>query len=128
MAAHTIHFHLTWSTHNRLPMIDRETRDFLDAFFRRTVTQEKATIVALAMLKTHVHLLLRTGPKFDLSRLVQLLKGGSSYAASRQPGNKLGLRWNREYSVTSVSPRVVPTAIAYISSQSKRHPDEVIPC
>jgi len=128
MAAHQIYFHLTWSTYRRLPMIDSATRNFLNEFFRRIAIQERVTIVALALLRTHVHLLLRSGPRIDLSRVVQLLKGGSSYAASRQPGNVLGLRWNREYSVTSVSPKLVKTAVDYIEGQARRHPDESIPC
>jgi len=107
-------------------MIDAPTRAFLDQYFRRIVVQERVTLVAAAFLRTHVHLLLRTGPRYDLSRLVQLLKGGSSYAASRQPGNLLGLRWNREYSVTSVSPRLLQTAMDYVEGQDRRHPDELV--
>jgi putative transposase len=107
-------------------MIDARTCAFLDEYFRRIAVQERATIVALGFLQTHVHLLVRTAPRYDLPRLVQLLKGGSSYAASRRPGNVLGLRWNREYSVTSVSPKLVPQAIEYIAKQSKRHPSEAI--
>jgi len=127
VAAHQIFFHLTWSTHRRMPMIDQPTRSFLDGFFRRTAIQERVTIIALAFLRTHVHLLLQADPRLDLSRLVQLLKGGSSYAASRQPDNKLGLRWNREYSVTSVSPKLLQGAIDYIERQNVRHPAEMIP-
>src|SRR5438309_10850752 len=104
----------------------RATRAFLDEYFRKIALQERATIVSLAFLQTHAHLLIRTGPRYDLPRLVQLLKGGSSYAASRQPGNVLGLRWNREYSATSVSPKLVPQAVAYIERQDDRHPSEPI--
>ncbi len=126
MAAHKIFFHLTWSTHRRMPMIDGPTRDFLAEFFRRTIIKEDVTLVAVAFLRSHVHLLLRCGPRIDLGHLVQLLKGGSSYAASRQPHNKLGLRWNRQYSVTSVSPKLLQTAIDYIEGQNQRHPTERI--
>ena len=126
MPAHRIYFHLTWSTLARQPMNDAPTRAFLDEYFRKIALQERATIVSLAFLQTHAHLLIRTGPRYDLPRLVQLLKGGSSYAASRQPGNVLGLRWNREYSATSVSPKLVPQAVAYIESQDDRHPSEAI--
>jgi len=85
-------------------MIDAPTRVFLNEYFRKITLQERATIVALGFLQTHAHLLVRTGPRFDLPRLVQLLKGGSSYAASRQPRNVLGLRWNREYSRDECEP------------------------
>ena len=127
VAAHKIYFHITWSTYRRLPMIDGPTRTFLDGFFRRTAIQERVTILALAFLRTHVHLLVQSGPRVDVSRFVQLLKGGSSYAASRQPDNKLGLRWNREYSVTSVSPKLLQAAVEYIERQDNRHPNEMIP-
>lgn len=127
MAAHRICFHLTWSTFRRQPMIDAATCAFLEQYFRKIAIRERAIIVALGLLRTHVHLLVRTGPRFDLPRLVQLLKGGSSYAASRQPGNVLGLRWNREYSVSSVSPRLVGKAVEYIQDQDRRHPGEAIP-
>ncbi len=109
-----------------MPMIDGPTRNFLDEFFRRTIIKEDVTLVALAFLRSHVHLLVRCGPRIDLGHMVQLLKGGSSYAASRQPDNKLGLRWNRQYSVTSVSPKLLQVAIDYIKAQNSRHPDEKI--
>lgn len=126
MAAHRLYFHVTWSTLNRLPMIDRPTRDFLDAFIRSTAIRERAEIVAVAILQTHVHVLLRTTPRFDLGRLVQLLKGGSSYAASRLPGNVVGLRWTRRYSVTTISPRALTRVIEYLQQQGARHPGEAI--
>src|SRR5918996_980089 len=89
-AAHQIYFHITWSTLGRRPMIDQAARDFLVDFFRRTIIRERVELIHLAILKTHVHLLIRTAPRFDLPQLLQLLKGGSSYAASRAPGNILG--------------------------------------
>ena len=109
-----------------MPMIDGPTRNFLDGFFRRTIIKEGFTLVALAFLRSHVHLLVRAGPRIDVGHLAQLLKGGSSFAASRQPDNKLGLRWNRQYSVTSVSPKLLQAAIDYIEGQNQRHPTETI--
>lgn len=107
-------------------MIDGPTRLFLDQYFRRVALAERVEILGLSFLRTHVHLLLRSGPTVDLARIVRLLKGGSSYAASRQPDNVLGLRWNREYSVTTVSPRVLSKALQYLQQQDQRHPTEVI--
>lgn len=126
VSAHRLYFHLTWSTLRRMPMIDVRTATFLDAFVRRVAVQERVEILELSFLRTHVHMLVRTGPRVDLSRFVQLRKGGSSYAASRQPDNILGLRWNREYSVTSVGPRALSTVVGYIRTQSLRHGAEAI--
>src|SRR5947209_17249285 len=62
----------------------------------------------------------------DLPRLVQSFKGGSSYAASRLPGNVLGLRWAPEYSATTVGPKQLADVIRYIEGQAKRHPGEAV--
>ena len=126
MAAHQLFFHLTWSTFDRRPMIDPPTRAFLDEFLRRSAIKERVEVIELVILATHVHIVIRTTPRIDLSRLVQMMKGGSSYAGSRVPGNKLGLRWTREYSATTVSPRLLPEAVRYLQKQNARHPMERI--
>src|SRR5690349_18079276 len=126
MAAHQLYIHLAWTTRDREPMIDRVTRDFLTEYFRRTTIRERADIVVLAILRTHVHVLLRTPPRIDIPQLVRLLKGGSSYAASRLPGNILGLRWSREYSATTVSPKQLAGVIRYIEEQASHHPGEAV--
>jgi REP element-mobilizing transposase RayT len=125
MAAHQLYFHLAWTTLERRPMIDAGTRDFLNDFLRRTAIRERA--VAIAILQTHVHVLVRSGPRVDLSRLVQLMKGGSSYAAGRLPGNRLGLRWAKEYSATTVSPKSLARALEYFAVQEEHHSGEGIP-
>src|SRR6266480_7708248 len=74
LAAHQIYIHLAWTTRDRQPMIDRATRDFLGDYFRRTAIHEHADVVVLAILRTHVHLLVRTAPRIDIPRLVQFLE------------------------------------------------------
>lgn len=107
-------------------MIDGPTARFLDAYIRKVAIQARAEVVGLAILKTHVHLMIRTRAWFDLPRLAQALKGGSSYEVNRLPGNRLGLRWANEYSATTVSPRHVPRVLRYLDTQGGRHPGESI--
>lgn len=126
MSAHQLFIHLAWTTHDRLPMIDAPTKTFLEAFFSKTASRHDVEIVDLAILKTHVHMLVRTPPRIDLPRLVQFLKGGNSYSASRLPGNVLGLRWAPEYSSTSVGPRQLQAVGAYLRKQADHHPGEGI--
>ena len=107
-------------------MIDASTRAFLDEFIRRTAIRERVEVIELAILATHIHIVIRTTPRIDLPRLVQMMKGGSSYAASKVPGNRLGLRWTREYFVATVSPRILPEAVQYLRTQNARHPMEIV--
>ncbi|PYO15338.1 MAG: IS200/IS605 family transposase [Gemmatimonadetes bacterium] len=126
MTAHQLYIHVAWTTRDRRPMIDPPTSVFLSQYFRRTAAREHADIVALAILRTHVHMLLRTTPRIDLPRLVQVFKGGSGYAASRLPGNVLGLRWALEYSATTVGPKQLADVIRYIEGRAMRHPGEAV--
>ena len=77
MSTHQIYFHLAWTTRDRLPMINVAARAFLDAFFRKTAIRQESEVVGLAILQTHVHMLVRTPARIDLPRLVQFFKGGS---------------------------------------------------
>jgi REP element-mobilizing transposase RayT len=105
-------------------MIDQVTAKFLDGYFRRVAIREGAEVVALTILTSHVHIILRTPARFDLPHMVQAMKGGSSYEVNHLPGNRTGLRWNHRYFVSTVSPRALSNAIAYVSRQSERHPGE----
>lgn len=126
MSAIQLFIHLAWTTLDRLPMINAPTREFLEEFFRKTASRQDVQIVDLEILQTHVHMVVRTPPRIDLPRLVQFFKGGSSYAASRHPGNVLGLRWAPEYSATSVGPRQLETVRQYLRDQANHHPGEAI--
>ena len=126
MSAHQLFIHLAWTTHDRLPMINAATSTFLEEFFKKTAARQDVEIVDLAILKTHVHMIVRTPPRIDLPRLVQFFKGGSSYAASRHPGNALGLRWAPEYSATTVGPGQLDAVHIYLQKQSAHHPGEGI--
>ena len=50
-------------------MINAATRGFLDEFFRKTAAREGAEITDIAILQTHVHMVVRTPPKIDLPKL-----------------------------------------------------------
>ena len=126
MSTYQLYVHLAWTTLDRRPMINGPTRDFLDAFFQKSAAREGAEITDLAIMQTHVHMIVRLPPKMDLPKLVQVFKGGSSYAASRLPGNILGLRWAPEYSATSVGPRQLPDVREYLRNQERHHPGEGI--
>ncbi len=126
MSAHQIFIHLVWTTLDRRPMINEPTKSFLDDYFKKTAARQDVQIVDVEILPTHVHMVVRTPPRIDLPRLVQFFKGGSSHAASRLPGNVLGLRWAPEYSATSVGPRQLDTVRQYLRGQANHHPGEAV--
>ena len=86
-------------------------------------------MLAIGMVQTHVHMLVRVHPQTYLTRLVQRLKGGSAAIAGKEghSSRTSPLRWARGYSIDSVSHRTVEVVRDYVLSQPTRHPSESIP-
>src|SRR5437867_7788935 len=124
-----IYCHIVWTTRDRVPLIDAGLAQFLCSFLRAVATQENARILEIGMVRTHVHLLVRTHPTTDLAHLLQRLKGGSAAIAGKERHSTEGnrLRWAKGYSIHSVSPRGVAAAREYLRAQPVHHPDQAIP-
>jgi len=125
---HRLYCHIVWTTRDRAPLIDVGLARFLMTFLRGVARQERAHVLELGMVRTHVHLLCRVHPTTDLSRLLQRLKGGSAAVAGKERRSSEGthLRWAKGYSIRSVGPRNLATVREYLRQQPVRHPAEVI--
>ena len=126
---HRLYAHLVWTTRNREPVIDARLARFLCGFLRGVARQERVRVLEIGMVATHVHLLIRTHPTTQLSRLLQRLKGGSAAVAGKERHSTRGhvLRWAKGYAIRSVSPRVIGNVRDYLRAQPTRHPGEAIP-
>lgn len=119
-------YHLVWRTRNNEPMITAAVAHFLSRYLPAVGHQEKATILAMGIVSTHIHLLVRTAPTTGIPRLVQRFKGGSSRVAEIE-GHSQRLHWANGYSITSVGTRDIPRVLEYLQSQPNRHASEAIP-
>jgi len=120
--------HITWTTRDRAKLIDSETADWLKTFLSTTCIQERARLLELGMVQTHVHAIARLHPSTQIPKLLQRLKGGSSNAAGKLglPKSGKSLKWDRGYNIESVSPRNLHIARMYVRNQPSHHPDEAI--
>ncbi len=125
---HRLYYLVTWTTRDRSRLIDAGLATFLCPYFRGVARQERAHALEIGMVTTHVHVLLRTHPTTDLTRLVQRLKGGSSALAGKANYSATGmkLKWAKGYSVVTISPRGLIAVREYLRSQPLRHPAEAI--
>ncbi len=125
---HRIYLHITWTTRDREPTIDVDSASLLRRLLPAIARQERAHILELGIVRTHVHVLLRVWPTTPIPRLVQRLKGGSSVIVNRERGSTVRqpLRWAKGYNVDSVSRRAVEKVREYIRNQPAHHPGEAI--
>ena len=79
-----IYAHISWTTRERARIIDVPLARFLARLFSITCRQERARMLDLGILQTHVHLLVRMHPTTQLPKLLQRLKGASAVPAGRR--------------------------------------------
>ena len=125
---HRIYVHVTWTTRDRSFLIDKECAFILRRLLPAIAAQERARIVELGMVQTHVHTLVQIHPTTSIPRLMQRLKGGSSVIANRELGttSRNPLRWAKGYNIDSVSPRAADHIRKYVRSQPTHHPEKAI--
>jgi putative transposase len=125
---HRLYYHIVWTTRERQHLIDAGLARFLCRFLRGVARQERAHILEIGMVETHVHVLVRMHPTCNISRLLQRMKGGSSAVAGKERHSTTNrvLKWSKGYSIRTVAPRSLETVRNYLRSQAAKHPDEAI--
>jgi putative transposase len=125
---HQLYYHIVWTTRDRRRTITREVASFLDRLLRSIARQERAYVLELGMVSTHVHLLVRAHPMTTIPRLLQRLKGASSALAGKELGlpPDSQLRWAQGYTIQSVSLNMLEGVRSYVRNQGARHPGERI--
>jgi REP element-mobilizing transposase RayT len=123
---HRIYLHITWTTRDRAPLIDRAVAEFVQLFLPTMARQERAAIVELGLVDNHVHAIVRAHPNTRLPRLVQRFKGAGARLANKKgiATQSLGLRWAKGYNIESVGPRALDAARGYVRSQALCEPSD----
>ncbi len=109
-----------------MPLITGERARFLERYLQATARHYRARVLAIGMVSTHVHVLMRFEPVTVLCEVVQALKGGSATVANREIREGPPLRWARGYSMHTLSERSLEAVRAYLGRQVEHHPLERI--
>ena len=119
-----IHLHLVWVTKYRQPVLRGEVGERLREIIRELCAADDVSILRGHVARDHVHLFLSIPPQVTISRLVQRLKGKSSYKLlaeySRLHKKFWGRHlWARGYFVCSSGNVTDEVIAAYIEHQSE---------
>ena len=91
----TLMFHLQWCTKYRYKMMRKEENaKLLEACIRRSASRHGIKIIELNVQPEHVHCIVLVRFDMSVSKVLQLLKGGSSYLFFRAK-EKARLRYPR---------------------------------
>lgn len=126
MGAH-LYLHVTWTTLNRLPLMDGRVQAFLESFLRTKATQHETSVLAIGMVNDHVHMVIEVQPVFDLPSLMQGLKGASARIANRDGhAQRRPLQWAPGYDARTVGVTQLRSVVRYVESQASHHADRAI--
>jgi len=113
--------HCVWGTKNRVPFLSVNLiADLIDHI--RTNGKEKGIYIdALNGYKEHMHCLISLDPDQTLSKVMQLIKGESSYWINKNKLTKKKFGWAVEYFAVSISESHLHNVRRYIKNQAKHH-------
>ncbi len=121
---HRLFYHLVWTTRVRAPLIDREGARFLCRVLRPMAQENRAEVLEIGIVSTHLHLLVRAQPLADLPKMIGRMKGATSRIAKRDMIAPLS--WADGYDLETVSPADEMKIRHYLRAQPFRHPAEAI--
>jgi REP element-mobilizing transposase RayT len=117
-----IYVHLVFSTKNRAPYLN--TFDLRIKVWKHIKEYASEKGVFLDMINgysDHCHCLISLGSNQNIEKIVQLLKGESSYWINKQRLTKDKFSWQDEYFAVSVSETRLDTVRNYIKNQEQHH-------
>lgn len=119
-----IWIHVIWATKNREPLLTDEIRQQVFQHIKGNAIQKGIFIDCLNGSYDHLHCLLSLGPEQTIAKVVQLLKGESTFWINKNKLTEATFEWQDEYFAISVSEGMLPKVRAYIQNQEQCHQNQ----
>ena len=113
--------HVIFSTKERIPFLDSETRPKLHAYLATVARNADCEAYRVGGAADHVHLAIRLSRTITIAKLVETLKTASSKWLKAQSPDLAAFSWQRGYGCFSVGPSDVDALLAYIDDQENHH-------
>ena len=126
-----VYIHFVWSTKNRMPLLEtKEIRDKVWFHVRENAIKKGIFIDFVNGHSQHCHCLVSLGIDQNISKIMQLIKGESSFWINKAGITKDKFEWQDEYYGVSVSESMIEKVRNYIKNQeihhrSKSYEDEI---
>ena len=117
-----IHIHLVFSTLNRKPLLhSKELRIKVWKHIRENAAAKGIFVEMVNGYANHCHCLISLSSNQTIEKVVQLIKGESSFWINKNNLTAEKFHWQDEYFAVSVSESVVDRVRDYIKNQEEHH-------
>ncbi len=113
--------HFVWSTKNREPYLTDKIRPQVFQHIRENAREKGIFIDFINGYLDHAHCLISLGTDQTIEKIMQLIKGESSFWINKNNLCLTKFGWQDEYFVVSVSDSIVDKVRDYIKKQEEHH-------
>jgi putative transposase len=113
--------HFVWSTKERHPFLTDEIRNRVLEHIKQNAREKGIHLDFMNGWLEHVHCLISLGNDQTLEKIMQLIKGESSFWINKNKLTKTKFTWQDEYFVASLSESTLPGVRQYIANQERHH-------
>ena len=113
--------HFVWSTKDRFPYLQDGVRNKVFEHILNNAREKGIHIDFINGYLEHVHCLISLGTDQTIEKLMQLIKGESSFWINQNKLTKTKFKWQEEYFVASVSESNLEKVRRYIAKQEEHH-------
>jgi putative transposase len=116
----SLHYHLVFSTKNRVPLISSDWRPNLHSYLGGIIKGIKGVPLAIGGIDDHVHLLIGVRAIHRLDYFLRDIKADSSSWVHKVVGQKK-FAWQSGYLGLTVSPSQIERVRKYVLNQEQHH-------
>jgi REP-associated tyrosine transposase len=116
-----IWLHCVWGTKNRFPFIDKNNKKGILSHIRANAKDKSIYIDSINAVENHVHCVISLNKDQTISKVMNLIKGESSFWINKNKLTKTHFEWADEYFAVSVSESQLEKVRKYINNQEQHH-------
>ncbi len=113
--------HCVWGTKNRTPFLTDRIRLDVINHIKANAKEKKIYIDSVNGYKDHLHCLISLDPDCTLAKVMQMIKGESSFWINKNKLTRYKFEWAVEYYAASVSESRLNKVRQYIRNQEDHH-------
>ncbi len=113
--------HFVWSTKNRESYLTDEIRRQVFQHIRENAKAKNIHLDFINGYVDHIHCLISLGTDQTIEKIMQLIKGESSFWINKNHLCKTKFEWQDEYFAVSVSESSLESVRKYIANQEEHH-------
>ena len=114
-------FHMVWATKNRYPFLKKSIRKKIFDHIRQNAKMKGIFLDCINGYDEHIHCLVSLSSDQTISKVVQLIKGESSFWINKEKLCTGNFEWQEEYFAVSVSHSQLKKVREYIYDQENHH-------